>query len=42
MMRYFLESWGYDVDLAENGQEALDKVDDHPARSRNARLERLR
>ena len=28
MMRYFLESWGYDVDLAENGQEALDKVDE--------------
>ncbi len=27
MMRYFLESWGYEVDLAENGQEALDKVD---------------
>ena len=28
MMRYFLESWGYDVDLDENGQEALDKVDE--------------
>ena len=28
MMRYFLESWGYEVDLAENGQEALDKVDE--------------
>jgi DNA-binding response OmpR family regulator len=27
MMRYFLESWGYEVDLAANGQEALDKVD---------------
>jgi len=26
MMRYFLESWGYDVELAENGEEALEKV----------------
>jgi len=27
MMRYFLESWGYEVELAGNGQEGLDKVD---------------
>jgi CheY-like chemotaxis protein len=26
MMRYFLESWGYEVELAANGQEALAKV----------------
>ena len=26
MMRYFLESWGYDVELAANGQEALQKL----------------
>lgn len=26
MMRYFLESWGYEVELAENGEEALEKV----------------
>jgi CheY-like chemotaxis protein len=26
MMRYFLESWGYDVELAANGEEALQKV----------------
>lgn len=26
MMRYFLESWGYEVELAANGQEALQKV----------------
>ncbi len=26
MMRYFLESWGYDVELAANGEEALKKV----------------
>ena len=26
MMRYFLESWGYEVELAENGEEALAKV----------------
>jgi CheY-like chemotaxis protein len=26
MMRYFLESWGYDVDVAANGEEALRKV----------------
>ncbi len=26
MMRYFLESWGYEVELAGNGKEALDKV----------------
>ncbi len=26
MMRYFLESWGYDVDLADNGAEAVDKA----------------
>jgi DNA-binding response OmpR family regulator len=26
MMRYFLESWGYEVELAANGQEALKKV----------------
>jgi CheY-like chemotaxis protein len=26
MMRYFLESWGYEVTLAANGQEALEKV----------------
>lgn len=26
MMRYFLESWGYEVELAANGQEALEKV----------------
>ena len=23
MMRYFLESWGYEVELAANGKEAL-------------------
>ncbi|MGH9459852.1 MAG: response regulator [Vicinamibacteria bacterium] len=27
MMRYFLESWGYEVELACNGQEGLEKVD---------------
>ena len=26
MMRYFLESWGYEVELAENGKMALEKV----------------
>jgi CheY-like chemotaxis protein len=26
MMRYFLESWGYEVELAADGQEALQKV----------------
>ena len=26
MMRYFLESWGYDVELASNGEEALKRV----------------
>jgi len=26
MMRYFLESWGYEVELAANGQEGLDNV----------------
>ena len=26
MMRYFLESWGYEVELAANGKEALAKV----------------
>ena len=26
MMRYFLESWGYEVELAANGKEALEKV----------------
>ena len=26
MMRYFLESWGYEVELASNGKEALAKV----------------
>ncbi len=26
MMRYFLESWGYEVELAANGDEALKKV----------------
>jgi DNA-binding response OmpR family regulator len=26
MMRYFLESWGYEVELAGNGEEALKKV----------------
>lgn len=26
MMRYFLESWGYDVELAADGKEALGKV----------------
>ncbi len=26
MMRYFLESWGYEVELAANGEEALAKV----------------
>lgn len=26
MMRYFLESWGYEVELAANGQEALERV----------------
>ena len=26
MMRYFLESWGYEVELAANGEEALQKV----------------
>ncbi|HJS73113.1 MAG TPA: response regulator [Vicinamibacteria bacterium] len=26
MMRYFLESWGYDVELAVNGDEALKRV----------------
>ncbi len=26
MMRYFLESWGYEVELATNGKEALEKV----------------
>ncbi len=26
MMRYFLESWGYEVELAANGEEALKKV----------------
>jgi CheY-like chemotaxis protein len=26
MMRYFLESWGYEVELAANGEEALNKV----------------
>ncbi len=26
MMRYFLESWGYEVELACNGKEALEKV----------------
>ncbi len=26
MMRYFLESWGYDVELAANGEEALKRV----------------
>ncbi len=26
MMRYFLESWGYEVELAANGEEALRKV----------------
>jgi CheY-like chemotaxis protein len=26
MMRYFLESWGYDVELAANGDEALKRV----------------
>ena len=28
MMRYFLESWGYEVELAENGEQALGKVDE--------------
>jgi CheY-like chemotaxis protein len=32
MMRYFLESWGYQVDLASNGQEALDKVNENQPR----------
>ncbi len=26
MMRYFLESWGYEVELAANGEDALGKV----------------
>jgi CheY-like chemotaxis protein len=26
MMRYFLESWGYEVELAANGEEALKRV----------------
>lgn len=26
MMRYFLESWGYEVELASDGKEALEKV----------------
>ncbi|HLE70465.1 MAG TPA: response regulator, partial [Vicinamibacteria bacterium] len=26
MMRYFLESWGYEVELAANGEEALQRV----------------
>ncbi len=30
MMRYFLESWGYEVELASNGQEALEKVESKP------------
>jgi CheY-like chemotaxis protein/predicted transcriptional regulator len=30
MMRYFLESWGYEVELAANGQEALEKVAANP------------
>ena len=30
MMRYFLESWGYEVELAANGQEALEKVSANP------------
>jgi CheY-like chemotaxis protein len=30
MMRYFLESWGYEVELAANGQEALEKVAAQP------------
>jgi CheY-like chemotaxis protein/predicted transcriptional regulator len=30
MMRYFLESWGYEVELAANGQEALEKVASKP------------
>jgi CheY-like chemotaxis protein/predicted transcriptional regulator len=30
MMRYFLESWGYEVELAANGQEALEKVEAQP------------
>lgn len=27
MMRYFLESWGYEVELAANGEEALKQVE---------------
>lgn len=27
MMRYFLESWGYEAELACNGREALERVD---------------
>lgn len=27
MMRHFLESWGYEVELAANGEEALEKVE---------------
>lgn len=30
MMRYFLESWGYEVTLAGNGAEALEKVRTEP------------
>ena len=30
MMRYFLESWGYEVQLAANGKEALEKVQAKP------------
>ena len=30
MMRYFLESWGYEVELATNGKEALEKVAEQP------------
>ena len=30
MMRYFLESWGYQVELAANGKEALQKVAANP------------
>ncbi len=30
MMRYFLESWGYEVALAANGAEALEKVRAQP------------
>jgi len=29
MMRYFLESWGYEVVLAANGEEALLRVEEH-------------